>query len=96
MKNFRICAFCFILLLNFLMESNAHNCCVSYTKRPRRCAILKGYDIQGITGKCDLPAIIFHPKTGKPICANPSHEWTQKAVQCLKMMAKPDRLSLLH
>ncbi|CAM4723027.1 unnamed protein product [Leuciscus chuanchicus] len=77
----------FVTLLIFQVETEAGSCCLSYTKRPRRCAVLKGYDIQAITGGCDLAAIIFHTGKGKSICADPAQSWTQSRVACLKMKA---------
>ncbi|XP_056306834.1 C-C motif chemokine 20b [Danio aesculapii] len=88
MGNNKICTLYFIILLSFLVETESASCCLSYIKRPRRCAILKGYDIQGITGGCDLPAIIFHTEKGRSICADPSQTWTQERVKCLKMKAE--------
>ncbi|XP_077100184.1 C-C motif chemokine 20b [Siphateles boraxobius] len=83
----KICILAFVTLLIFQVETEAGSCCLSYTKRPRRCAVLKGYDIQAITGSCDLAAIIFHTKKGKSICADPAQNWTQSRVTCLKMKA---------
>ncbi|XP_067291114.1 C-C motif chemokine 20b [Pseudorasbora parva] len=78
----------FVTLLIFQVETEAGSCCLSYIKKPIRCAILKGYDIQHVTGSCDLPAIVFHTEKGKSICANPAQEWTQRRVECLKMRAR--------
>ncbi|KAK7123626.1 hypothetical protein R3I93_021908 [Phoxinus phoxinus] len=83
----KICILAFVTLLIFQVETEAGICCLSYTKRPKRCALLKGYDIQAITGRCDLAAIIFHTVKGKSICADPAQSWTQMRVECLKMKA---------
>ncbi|XP_026093270.1 C-C motif chemokine 20-like [Carassius auratus] len=77
----------FLILLYFALETDAVSCCLSYTRHPRRCGILKGYIIQSMTGGCDLAAIIFQTETGKSICADPAKDWTQKRVACLKMKA---------
>ncbi|XP_059390715.1 C-C motif chemokine 20-like [Carassius carassius] len=77
----------FLLLLAFALETDAVSCCLSYTRHPRRCGILKGYIIQTMTGSCDLAAIIFQTEKGKSICADPAKDWTQKRVACLKMKA---------
>ncbi|XP_048031342.1 C-C motif chemokine 20b [Megalobrama amblycephala] len=83
----KLCILTLVTLLLFQVETDAATCCLSYTKHPRRCAVLKGYDIQGITGGCDLAAIIFHTERGRLICADPTQPWTQKRVECLKMKA---------
>ncbi|ROL42695.1 C-C motif chemokine 20 [Anabarilius grahami] len=80
----KICILALVTLLLFQVETDAVACCLSYTKHPRRCANLKGYDIQGTTGGCDLAAIIFHTEKGRLICADPAQAWTQKRVECLK------------
>ncbi|XP_039540774.1 C-C motif chemokine 20b [Pimephales promelas] len=77
----------FVTLLIFQVETEAGSCCLSYTKIPRRCGVLKGYDIQTITGGCDLAAIIFHTEKGRKICADPAQNWTQSRVECLKIKA---------
>ncbi|KAM9436898.1 C-C motif chemokine 20-like [Clarias gariepinus] len=76
--------FLFILILSaFIMDTETARCCLSYTRRPVRCGLLKGYYIQEITGSCDIRAIIFKTKDGKSICANPRMEWTHKRINCL-------------
>ncbi|KTG35211.1 hypothetical protein cypCar_00021199 [Cyprinus carpio] len=49
----------FLILIAFFVETDAVSCCLSYTKHPRRCGILKGYIIQNMTGSCDLAAIMM-------------------------------------
>ncbi|NP_001107067.1 C-C motif chemokine 20b precursor [Danio rerio] len=88
MGNIKICTLYFIVLLSFLVETESAICCLRYVKNPRRCGFLKGYDIQIMTEGCDLPAIIFHTVTGRSICANPSQNWTQERVLCLKKKAE--------
>ncbi|XP_051543297.1 C-C motif chemokine 20-like [Myxocyprinus asiaticus] len=87
MINVKICTLCFLILGAFIIRTESVSCCLRYTKRPIRCGSLKGYDIQGITRSCDIPAIIFHTENGKSICADPAQRWTQNRVACLKVKA---------
>ncbi|XP_067233842.1 C-C motif chemokine 20-like isoform X2 [Chanodichthys erythropterus] len=83
----KMCILALVTLILFQVETVAATCCLSYTKHPRRCTVLKGYDIQGLTGGCDIEAIIFRTERGRLICADPKQHWTQKRVECLKMRA---------
>ncbi|XP_055037260.1 C-C motif chemokine 20b [Misgurnus anguillicaudatus] len=87
MMNMKICTLGFILCGVFIMETEAAKCCLTYSQREIPCRRLKGYDIQGITGRCDMPAIIFHRLGGKLVCADPAERWTQERVKCLKLRA---------
>ncbi|XP_043082021.1 C-C motif chemokine 20b [Puntigrus tetrazona] len=76
-----------LILVAFLVETDAVRCCLKYRRRPLDCRHLKGFDIQKMTGSCDLPAIIFHTKNGKLVCADPERHWTQDRVECLRLKA---------
>uniref|UniRef100_A0A3B3Q855 Chemokine interleukin-8-like domain-containing protein n=1 Tax=Paramormyrops kingsleyae TaxID=1676925 RepID=A0A3B3Q855_9TELE len=65
-----------------LMEAS---CCVGYSSRHVPCHKLKRYTIQRMTGTCDINAVIFHTRSGRFICANPSLELTVNILQCLKV-----------
>ncbi|XP_026121194.1 C-C motif chemokine 20-like [Carassius auratus] len=87
MAHLKTCTLSVLILIAFLMETDAGHCCLKYRRRPLDCRHLKGFDIQKMTGRCDLAAIIFHTKNGKFVCADPKQPWTQDRVECLRMKA---------
>ncbi|KAI7792604.1 C-C motif chemokine 20b [Triplophysa rosa] len=88
MVNIKICTLCLLLFGLFSTEIEAARCCLNYRKSPIDCRNMKGYYIQDITKRCDIPAIVFQTMTGRLICADPKENWTQKRVSCLKMKAE--------
>ncbi|XP_016129820.1 C-C motif chemokine 20b [Sinocyclocheilus grahami] len=87
MAYLKTCSLSVLILIAFLVETDAVRCCLRYRRRPLDCRYLKGFDIQKMTGSCDLAAIIFHTKNGKLVCADPEQHWTQDRVECLRMKA---------
>ncbi|XP_036842753.1 C-C motif chemokine 4-like [Oncorhynchus mykiss] len=47
-------------------------CCQSYTGGEIPFEVIVGYTLQTTTEICRIPAIIFHTKNGKDLCADPS------------------------
>ncbi|KAI1891355.1 hypothetical protein AGOR_G00142960 [Albula goreensis] len=78
-----------IFTLNaFLLQTESVSCCLSYSKRNLDCKRMKGYTIQTMTDFCDLDAIIFHTKSGKFVCADPSKKETKRTIECISSRAK--------
>ncbi|XP_048866476.1 C-C motif chemokine 20-like [Brienomyrus brachyistius] len=67
-----------------LSRTESASCCVGYSSRHVPCHKLKRYTIQRMTGTCDIDAVIFHTRSGRFLCANPSLELTVNVLQCLK------------
>ncbi|XP_051990662.1 C-C motif chemokine 20-like [Xyrauchen texanus] len=72
-------------------ETSAMSCCRKYTKVEIPIAIIKGFSIQTIKGRCNINAVIFHTNRGKNICTDPSKSWVtdnisklRKQVQAIK------------
>ncbi|KAM4534156.1 C-C motif chemokine 20b [Odontesthes bonariensis] len=78
-----VVALCSLVILTTCISSTeSASCCMRYTRRPQPCKRLLGYNIQTITGSCDINAIIFHIP-GRFVCADPSVKWTQRGMKCV-------------
>ncbi|XP_026148099.1 C-C motif chemokine 20b [Mastacembelus armatus] len=83
-----LAAVCALVILTTLISStDSASCCLRYTRRPLPCKRLLGYSIQTINTSCDINAIIFHLQ-GRFVCADPSMQWTQRAMKCLDEMER--------
>ncbi|KAM6908370.1 C-C motif chemokine 20b isoform 2-T2 [Lycodopsis pacificus] len=71
-----------VILTTFIGSTHSARCCMMYTSRQLSCQRLMDYTIQTIVNSCDIRAVIFH-LPGKFVCANPSANWTQRAMKCL-------------
>ncbi|XP_017269566.1 C-C motif chemokine 20b [Kryptolebias marmoratus] len=85
-----VAALCsFIILTTFISSTESARCCMNYSKhRPAFKRILTYYK-QTITGSCDINAIIFYLR-GKFLCADPSVQWTKKAMEFVDEMKGKD------
>ncbi|KAJ8278088.1 hypothetical protein GJAV_G00083690 [Gymnothorax javanicus] len=78
-----------IFTLNtFLPQTESVSCCMRYAKTIPKCSKMKGFTIQTSMNICNMEAIMFHPKKGKPICADPAKAQTQWTIRCLNARAK--------
>ncbi|NXF04292.1 CCL20 protein, partial [Smithornis capensis] len=67
-----------LLLCNTSEAQSNQDCCLSYTKRRLPRQALKGYTEQLSSEVCDIPAIIFHTKSGLKACVDPKEGWVKK------------------
>ncbi|XP_045550330.1 C-C motif chemokine 20 [Salmo salar] len=74
----------------FTMEASAakqarrrKGCCQSYTGGEIPFGVIVGYTLQTPIEICRIPAIIFHTKKGKDLCADPSQSWVIQHVNRL-------------
>ncbi|XP_071217156.1 C-C motif chemokine 4-like isoform X1 [Salvelinus alpinus] len=58
-------------------------CCQSYTGGEIPFGVIVGYTLQNDIEICRIPAIIFHTKKGKDLCADPSQSWVIQHVNRL-------------
>ncbi|NWS93590.1 CCL20 protein, partial [Mionectes macconnelli] len=73
-----------VLLLCGTSEAHSnHDCCLSYTKLRLPRWALKGYTEQLSSEVCDIPAIIFHTKSGLEVCVNPKEGWVKTSLNFL-------------
>ncbi|XP_013860807.1 C-C motif chemokine 25 [Austrofundulus limnaeus] len=76
---------CFLLFTVFYNSTESASCCMSYSKRQPSLNRILGYNIQPITGSCDIRAIIFFYKDKQQrnrfLCAKPSKPWTMMAMK---------------
>ncbi|XP_026217828.1 C-C motif chemokine 20b [Anabas testudineus] len=83
-----LAALCFfVILTNFIGNTQSASCCLRYTKRPLPCKRLTGYTIQNINTSCDIDAIVFHLEE-RFVCANPRMVWTQHRMKCVDEMKR--------
>ncbi|XP_051557604.1 C-C motif chemokine 20-like [Myxocyprinus asiaticus] len=65
-------------------DASAMSCCRKYTKVVIPIAIIRGYSIQTIRGRCNIDAVIFHTNRGKNICTDPSKTWVMDNISKLR------------
>ncbi|XP_051985135.1 C-C motif chemokine 20a.3 [Xyrauchen texanus] len=66
-------------------DASALSCCRKYSKAViRYMAVIKGYSIQTIKGKCNINAVIFHTNGGRNICTDPSKIWVMDNIRKLR------------
>ncbi|XP_066566501.1 C-C motif chemokine 20-like [Amia ocellicauda] len=65
-------------------EAGRSDCCLSYSKNPLPCKLIKGYSIQSMTENCNMDAILFHTVKGRTLCYDPSKAWVMARIQCLQ------------
>ncbi|XP_037549980.1 C-C motif chemokine 20b [Nematolebias whitei] len=72
----------FIIFTICISSTESVSCCMRYSKHPPPLKKILGYNIQTITGSCDISAIVFQ-LPGRFVCADPSTDWTQKALKII-------------
>ncbi|XP_014717732.2 regakine-1-like [Equus asinus] len=61
--------------------NNQASCCFSFISRKIPLRFVRDYD--RTSELCLMPGVIFHTKTGRQICTNPSDAWVQQYIRYL-------------
>ncbi|KAM4771779.1 C-C motif chemokine 20-like [Rhinophrynus dorsalis] len=72
-----LCVLCMVALGLLCLTSpgeGVFDCCYTYSKKPLRLKLIKGFAIQNSTEVCDIDAVILITKKFR-VCANPKDRW---------------------